>query len=192
MRSPLTAMLESLGILSTSSVGRPRAGVPPLSKKGATQVAKQAARTIGEALAPSTWKGLEASHRRLLQFRSTWAEATGVVLPWDLTIVYWVQSLMSNSTAPLSVQSAKEYVTRAVSALSRMGIKAETQLLRDFSRALRRMGALRPSSQAVPATEEDVKRAAELELDADTRMAVVLAWCGAARVSDVIRLPDGT
>ena len=181
-------MLESMGVLSTAKVGRPRAKEAPLTKREAKAVAKKAAQTLGDALAPSTWKGLEGCHRRLLQFREEWAVTTGTLLPWDLCIIYWVQRLLSDRTAPIAESSALEYCSRAVSSLARMGTKLDSPLLRDFVRALKRKGGLRPHRQAKPATSEVVATVLEQTTDPDTCLAIAVAWCGAARVSDVLRL----
>ena len=177
-----------MGVLSVAKVGRRRAQEPCLTKAEATRVAKSATKTVGDALAASTWRGIEATHRRLVQFKELWLEATGVDLPWDLAIVYWVQRLMMSAESPLSTASALEYVMRAKSALRRMGTVVESQMLLDFVRGLKRQGALRPSKQAKPATEAQVADALEGATEMDTALALVLAWSGAARVSDVLRL----
>lgn len=143
---------------------------------------------MGEALAASTWRGIEAVHRRLLLFKEQWQAATGVDLAWDLCIVYWVQRLMTAATNPLGLSSALEYVQRAKSALRRLGTEVDSQMLRDFVRALKRRGGLRPQRQAKPASEEQVAQAVAASSDEDTQLALVLGWCGAARVSDVLRL----
>ena len=192
MSSPLTAMLESIGVLSTARVGRRRAQEDPLTAREAQRIAKRAVKTLGEALAPSTWRGLEGPHRRLLQFRHEWEQTTGVLLPWDLCIIYWVQRLMSEADSPLRPSSALQYVSRAVAAMSRMGVVVDSQLLQDFKRGLKRLGALRPQHQAKPATSAQVAAVVGREdVDRDTKLAIVLGWCGAARVSDVVRLKCG-
>ena len=129
-------------MLSTSNVGRRRATEAPLTATNARNIAKGTMRTLGEALAPSTWRGLEATHRRLLQFREQWWLTTGVELGWDLAVMHWVQRLLSKGD--ITVSSALEYVVRAQGALKRMGHPVDSQLLRDFTRALRRLGAMRP------------------------------------------------
>ena len=179
-------MLEAWGVLSTAKVGRRRATEAPLTSRDARNIAKGTMRTLGDALAPSTWRGLEATHRRLLQFREQWWQATGVELGWDLTVMHWVQRLLARDD--ITVASALEYVVRAQGALKRMGHPVDSQLLRDFTRALRRQGAMRPLRQAVPASEAQVVAALGSEEDGDTQLAIVLAWSGAARVSDVVRL----
>ena len=179
-------MLEAWGVLSTAKVGRRRAVEPPISKRDVHKVAKGTMHTLGEALAPSTWRGLEATHRRLLQFRTEWWQTTGVELGWDLTVMHWVQRLLMEGD--ITIPSALEYVLRAQGALKRLGHPVDSQLLRDFTRALRRQGAMRPHRQAVAATEAQVLSALEAEPDRDTQLAIVLAWSGAARVSDVVRL----
>ena len=135
---------------------------------------------------------LEAAQRRLVQFRNNWHEATGVLLSWDLAIIYWVERQRSRTKSPISNSSALEYVGRAQAALRRTGASSVGgQMLIDYVRALKRAGALRPQKQAIPAVGEQVLGALRKEVDGDTQLAIVLCWAGAARVSDVVRLKVG-
>ena len=163
-----------------------RAVEPPVSAEEVERVTRAAMRTVGDALSQSRWRSLEGAHRHLLEFREQWHAATGVNLPWDVTVTFWVSRKRQEGIA---ASTALEYVGRARVALRRMGIEVgDSQLLADFSRGLKREGALRPQRQAVPALASQVRKAIRLEPSRDTQLALVLGWAGAARVSDVTRL----
>ena len=135
-------MLEGLGVLSVKDVGRPRTREGAVTKKSAVSLTKSALRVVGDALSNSRRRSLEAAQRRLVQFRNNWHEATGVLLSWDLAIIYWVERQRSRTKGPISNSSALEYVGRAQAALRRTGASSVGgQMLIDYMRALKRATA---------------------------------------------------
>ena len=182
----MTAMLTSMGILRAN--GARRVGEPPVAPEEVERVAQATMRTVGDALSNSRWRSLEGAHRHLLEFREEWRVATGVELPWDIAVAFWV-SRKRQGPSGIAASTALEYVGRARVALRRMGVDvSDSQLLADFSRGLKREGALRPERQAVPALASQVRAAVRREPCWETQLALVLGWAGAARVSDVVRL----
>lgn len=168
-------------------MGRPRVVERPLSCQDRRRVEREANRHLGEALALSTWRSLESTHRRFLEFIRNWEDQEGYRLPTSTALILWVEKMMSLDQ--LSVQSALTYAYNVISAEKRFRSPIPmTQQLRDFIRSLRRRGAMRPSKQAVPATKEQVVEAISREPCSKTALALMLAWRGAARVGDVVRL----
>ena len=110
-----------------------------------------------------------------------------VVESHDEGVMRWMAHLQAEG---LSVQSALQYTNNLVAALRRLaGIHLEhSSILRDFRRALKRRGALKPQKHAVPATREEAKEAMQREPRDVVKIALSLTWAGAARSSDVLRL----
>ena len=179
-------MLTGMGVLPAA--GARRLAEPPVTSEEVERVARATMTTVGDALSHSRWRSLEGAHRHLLEFREQWRVATGVDLPWDVAVTHWV-SRKRQGPGGIAPSTALEYVGRARVALRRMGVDvADSQLLADFSRGLKREGALRPQRQAVPALASQVRAAIRREPCRDVQLALVLGWAGAARVSDVVRL----
>ncbi|KAJ9455184.1 hypothetical protein DIPPA_31532 [Diplonema papillatum] len=186
---PATGLEESGG----PPKGRPRMVEKPLSKREVRQVRLDAEKHLSRALASSTWRGVESTHRRMLEFRGEWEAATGEKLSKAEATILWVsRKLRGSKEAPgISTSTALQYVQNVKSAEKRVGVPLDSQALRDFERSLKRQGALRPQKQALPATEEDVAKAIARERHTDTMLALALAWRGAARVADVTGLKAG-
>eukprot|EP01061_Rhynchopus_euleeides_P010408 TRINITY_DN19856_c0_g1_i2.p5 TRINITY_DN19856_c0_g1~~TRINITY_DN19856_c0_g1_i2.p5 ORF type:complete len:229 (-),score=39.85 TRINITY_DN19856_c0_g1_i2:1199-1885(-) len=86
--------------------------------------------------------------------------------------------------------SMLQYCLTLVAALRRFeGVDLGQSLqIKDFCRGLRRGGAMRPKTQATPATLEEIRKVLRREACPLIRLAVHLCWLGAARASDVLRL----
>ncbi|KAJ9473756.1 Gag-Pro-Pol polyprotein [Diplonema papillatum] len=169
-----------------TSGGRALLLEPPLSNGERERLVGKANSYIGDALALSTRRGVHSVYRRFLEFRHHWETRFGTPLDVPTAVVLFVTRLLSRELNPISPSTAIQYVVNVQSAEKRLGRPIESQLVRDFVRSLKRAGALRPTKQAVPATKEDVERAVRLESDPVMRLAITLAWQGAARVDDVL------
>ncbi|KAJ9458340.1 hypothetical protein DIPPA_12838 [Diplonema papillatum] len=163
---PATGLKESGG----PPKGRPRMVEKPLSKREVRQVRLDVEKHLSRALASSTWRGVESTHRRMLEFRGEWEAATGEKLSKAEATILWVsRKLRGSKEIPgISMSTALQYVQNVKSAEKRVGVPLDSQALRDFERSLKRQGALRPQKQAL-----------------------ALAWRGAARVADVTGLKAG-
>ncbi|KAJ9462841.1 hypothetical protein DIPPA_20568 [Diplonema papillatum] len=169
-----------------TSGGRALLLEPPLSNGERERLVGKANSYIGDALALSTRRGVHSVYRRFLEFRRHWETRFGTPLDVPTAVVLFVTRLLSREPNSISTSTAVQYVVNIQSAERRLGRPIESQLVRDFVRSLKRAGALRPAKQAVPATKEDVARAVRLETDPVMRLAITLAWQGAARVDDVL------
>ncbi|KAJ9437841.1 Gag-Pro-Pol polyprotein, partial [Diplonema papillatum] len=169
-----------------TSGGRALLLEPPLSNGERERLVGKANSYIGDALALSTRRGVHSVYRRFLEFRRHWETRFGTPLDVPTAVVLFVTRLLSREPNSISTSTAVQYVVNIQSAERRLGRPIESQLVRDFIRSLKRAGALRPAKQAVPATKEDVARAVRLETDPVMRLAITLAWQGAARVDDVL------
>ncbi|KAJ9435026.1 hypothetical protein DIPPA_04989 [Diplonema papillatum] len=146
------------------------------------------------ALASSTWRSLESTHRRMLQFKWNWESRSEREIDVPTAVVLWLTRKMLGEPgrAPIVCSSALQYLQDLKSAQRRVGAPiSDSQVVRDFERSLRRQGAMRPTRQAVPATHQDIQRVLRKEAGSQVGLAIALAWAGAARVSDVTRLTVG-
>eukprot|EP01064_Diplonema_japonicum_P024589 TRINITY_DN3519_c0_g1_i1.p1 TRINITY_DN3519_c0_g1~~TRINITY_DN3519_c0_g1_i1.p1 ORF type:complete len:271 (-),score=41.07 TRINITY_DN3519_c0_g1_i1:1665-2477(-) len=134
------------------------------------------------ALSEQYWASITSVYRRFLEFRKHWDVPS---TPW--AIILFVTKLMTLND--LKVQSALQYCVNIRAAEARYGQgPVQSRALRDFERSLRRQGALRPQKQAIPATPIQLRRAMRKTSSVKVRTVLELAWYGAARCSDVIRL----
>ncbi|KAJ9459386.1 hypothetical protein DIPPA_28813 [Diplonema papillatum] len=171
---PATGLKESGG----PPKGRPRMVEKPLSKREVRQVRLDAEKHLSRALASSTWRGVESTHRRMLEFRGEWEAATGEKLSKAEATILWVSRKLRGSKEVLgiSTSTALQYVQNVKSAEKRVGVPLDSQALRDFERSLKRQGALRPQKQALPATEEDVAKAIARERPRDGKDFLAINW----------------
>jgi integrase len=162
-----------------------------LTKARRGAIVKAANDALRDALAPSTWSGLESCWRRLLEFRLDWGLASGQNLTVPEAVVLWIA--FKQQSGAIICSSALQYVQNLKSAAKRFGEDiSQNQLVMDFERALLRRGAKRPTKQAKPATLSDVQEIlANANIDILVRLGVAMAWGGAARCSDVIGLRAG-
>eukprot|EP01059_Diplonema_ambulator_P000349 TRINITY_DN10282_c0_g2_i2.p2 TRINITY_DN10282_c0_g2~~TRINITY_DN10282_c0_g2_i2.p2 ORF type:complete len:276 (+),score=35.30 TRINITY_DN10282_c0_g2_i2:223-1050(+) len=141
---------------------------------------------LDQALAPSTWQGMRSVYRR---FRLFWHGLSTLSphLPPAVVVALFVVRLLK--AGEIIYSSALTYANSLVSALRRDGIDLRGNIVvTDLRRALRRLGAGRPTKQAWPADAETVKQCVLQTACRRTAMVVLLAWRAGARVGDVVRL----
>ncbi|KAJ9435320.1 hypothetical protein DIPPA_15234 [Diplonema papillatum] len=115
----------------------------PLSKREVRQVRLDAEKHLSRALASSTWRGVESTHRRMLEFRGEWEAATGEKLSKAEATILWVRG--SKEVPGISTSTALQYVQNVKSAEKRVGVPLDSQALRDFERSLKRQHCARRS-----------------------------------------------
>ncbi|KAJ9465899.1 hypothetical protein DIPPA_32331 [Diplonema papillatum] len=94
---------------------------------------------------------------------AAYRNACGQPPSWATTVVLYVAAQMDRGLLPSTLLN---YTNTAVSALRRVGVEvASDVLIVDLRRALGKMGARRPTRQAVPITEGDFWAAVEAEAD---------------------------
>ncbi|KAJ9454713.1 hypothetical protein DIPPA_29210 [Diplonema papillatum] len=164
--------------------GRPLLSEPPLSPGERERLVRTANAYIGDALALSTRRGIHSVYRRFLEFRRHWEAVSDDPLDVPTALVLFVTRLLARGD--ICAASAVQYVVNVQSAEKRLGRPVDSQLVRDFVRSLKRAGAMKPSKQAVPVTKDELHHAVRLESDPSVRVALALAWQGAARVDDVL------
>ncbi|KAJ9435067.1 hypothetical protein DIPPA_31853, partial [Diplonema papillatum] len=164
--------------------GRPLLSEPPLSPGERERLVRSANTYIGDALALSTRRGIHSVYRRFLEFRRHWEAVSDDPLDVPTALVLFVTRLLARGD--ICAASAVQYVVNVQSAEKRLGRPVDSQLVRDFVRSLKRAGAMKPSKQAVPVTKDELHHAVRLESDPGVRVALALAWQGAARVDDVL------
>eukprot|EP01061_Rhynchopus_euleeides_P034059 TRINITY_DN57745_c0_g1_i1.p2 TRINITY_DN57745_c0_g1~~TRINITY_DN57745_c0_g1_i1.p2 ORF type:complete len:271 (+),score=46.78 TRINITY_DN57745_c0_g1_i1:439-1251(+) len=131
---------------------------------------------------------MQSTLRRYTAFKREWEEKSGETLKPDMALILWVEK--KRKLDGISDSSALQYTMDVAGALRRISnIRvAESQLLQDYRRSLRRAGALVPSNQARPAQPAEVATALKLEQQPLRRLAVAMCWVTAGRASDVLRL----
>ncbi|KAJ9469488.1 hypothetical protein DIPPA_24973, partial [Diplonema papillatum] len=164
--------------------GRPLLSEPPLSPGERNRLVRTANAYVADALALSTRRGIHSVYRRFLEFRRHWDAEADSQLDVPTALVLFVTRLLSRGD--ICAASAVQYVVNVQSAEKRLGRPVDSQLVRDFVRSLKRAGAMKPSKQAVPVTKDELHLAVALEADPRVRVALALAWQGAARVDDVL------
>ena len=144
--------------------------------------------TLGNAVSGPYWKSMQSTLRRYTEFKRGWEEKNGEALNPDMALILWVEK--KRELDGISHSSALQYTMDVAGALRRISnIRiAESQLLQDYRRSLRRAGALVPSSQARPAQPAEVSAALEREQQPLRRLAIAMCWVTAGRASDVLRL----
>ena len=144
--------------------------------------------TLKKSLSRDRWQNLSYLFRRFLEFKQKWEACTGNPLEMDLAIVLWVERLREMDC--IANSSALQYSYDIVSALQRMAYHkmAFSMLLEDYRGALKRLGALKPKQQAVPACPEEVEETLRQTPSPVLKLAISMCWLGAARASDVLRL----
>ena len=182
-----------------SERGRKRQHETPLTNKQENTIIQSTQTTLARCLAESSWKSLQSTCRRYFEFKNAWEEKHTCTISHEVALIYWVEK--KRSLDGVTESSALQYTMDVAAALRRTGDArlAESQMVQDYRRSLRRMGALMPGKQAKPARPSEVASAIELEKKPLIRLALAMCWVTAGRASDVLRLkkqeitirPDG-
>ncbi|KAJ9434719.1 hypothetical protein DIPPA_17562, partial [Diplonema papillatum] len=128
---------------------------------------------LSRALSGGYWARLGSVYAQLAAYR-------GACYPtpsWTTTVVLYVAAHLERGLLPSTLLN---YANTAVSTLRRMGVEVGGDvLISDLRRALGKMGARRPTRQALTISEEDLWAAVRAEQDAKVRLVLVVMWCAA-------------
>ena len=141
--------------------------------------------TLSKALADTTWASIISVYRRFQEFTQSVQTITSTTYTHPEFAVLFIQDLLSQNQ--IQPPSAHQYIVDLRTAWRIFaGYQDDTPLLATFQRALRRMGALVPKSQAPPLTGELLSQVIQrLFYRPRLRMAIIIAWLTAARGADL-------
>jgi hypothetical protein len=140
---------------------------------------------LSKACTAAHWRKMHAAYACLANLRAEW-RALGRHIDWATAVVLWVAAHQARGVRPSSLRA---YTNVATGVLRRSGTDLRAHpLILDLRRALDKLGARRPSRQAVPATMQQVELALQREPREDVRVVTCLMWVAAARCADVLQL----
>ncbi|KAJ9461832.1 hypothetical protein DIPPA_22630, partial [Diplonema papillatum] len=168
MRSAMQAAASVPAASSRSAAGRWAAGAVPIEALMVrprfvvhpdVRHVETARGILARALSGGYWDRMGSVYAQLAAYRN----ACGQPPSWATTVVLYVAAQMDRGLLPSTLLN---YTNTAVSALRRVGVEvASDVLIVDLRRALGKMGARRPTREAVPITAGDFWAAVEAEAD---------------------------
>lgn len=137
-----------------------------------------------QAWAPSTWSHYGSIYNTFM----AWAQTTEIQGDLTLLIMAYLEEGIADEKDPLSPQTALTY-SKALASIFHLQGQEVSPVMRIYRRGLKRRGALVPETQALPATEIQIKESVtdamtcgKLEL----AMAIWIAWLTSSRVDEIL------
>lgn len=163
---------------------RSRANIPQLVPN--TMVGVEG-RLLG-ARAPSTWAGLQSVWKQFVIFSQANFLADDGGLEHEWKIMLFLQAKLEAGL--ISVATAWQYSKQLRQISRQLRIVFDEDTVKEFQAALKREGALRPESQALPAELGDIVRALEY-LSEGEAVGLILAWVTCSRIGEIQHILKG-